>query len=1242
MQFVKNGPDLPERLLQTHEDGRVVFFCGAGISYPARLPGFKGLVKAIYDGLGRVPTTIEQSAIKAGQYDTVIGLLEADIVGNRQVVREQLSKILTPDLSARNATSTHEALLALAKNREGGYRLVTTNFDRIFEAVKTKNSLEIQTFQAPLLPIPKNRWAGLVYLHGLLTPRPTRNDLDRLVVSSGDFGLAYLTERWAARFVTELFRNYVVCFVGYSINDPVLRYMMDALAADRLLGESASEMFAFGSYSKGNKNEQENEWKSKSVTPILYQSHRAHAYLHRTLWAWGETYRDGLLGKERIVIQYARSRPIASTKDDDFLGRMLWALSDHRALPAKRFADFDPLPSLDWLEALSDDRFKHDDLIRFGVTPNSNADKKLAFSLVRRPAPYGRAPWMALMKENHSEGSEWDDVMVQIGRWLARHLDDPKLILWLAKRGGKPQFRFRRLITDALGEHPPRPAMKTLWGLVLSGRVRSYPSYSDLYDWRDRLRHDGLTPTLRLQLRDLLSPRVRLRETHRILDFHNRGASDAPDRVKDLVDWEIVLGTDHVHTALKDLANDPQWQNALPELLSDATALLHDALDLMRELGGVEGRHDLSYIHQPSISDHPQNRHYRDWTALIDLTRDAWLATAARVPERARLEIDRWLTISYPLFRRLVFFTAIATSLIPPREALDWLLIDDHWWLWSVETEREALRLLVTIAPKLDVQSSQILEQAILKGPSREMFRDDVEPEQLQHTMDREVWLLLAKYRGARGEIGADAAIRLNMLSQQYPAWQLADDQRDEFPLWMEDGEDLIKVRVTPKPRRELVQWLRENPKSRHWHDDEWGERCKRDFASTATALLTLAQSGEWFTDRWREALQAWADEKLAKRSWRHMGAVLATAPAEVVMELAHSLSWWLQTVAKFFNSNDGDFFALIRRMLDLYREESINADNDPVFRAIKHPVGQVTEASLRWWYRQSLEDNQGLPDVLKIIFTEICRIDVVSFRHGRLLLATHVITLFRVDREWTKRCLLPIFDWERSHEEARAAWSGFFWSPRLYRPLMETIKDHFLATAQHYADLGEFGEQYATFLTFAALEPGDTFSTSELTLATRSLPADGLQNAAEAVVRALDGTGDQRSEYWRNRVLPYLRFIWPKSRDIVTPTISETIARLCIMALDAFPEALHELKHWLQPLDHPDLVVNLLHEMKLCERFPEAALELLNAVIGDNTQWLPRKLKDCLDTIRTIQPNVEGDTRFQRLHEYLRRHGLY
>jgi hypothetical protein len=45
--FATNGPDIPERLLQAHEEGQVIFFCGAGISYPAGLPGFCGLVDRI-------------------------------------------------------------------------------------------------------------------------------------------------------------------------------------------------------------------------------------------------------------------------------------------------------------------------------------------------------------------------------------------------------------------------------------------------------------------------------------------------------------------------------------------------------------------------------------------------------------------------------------------------------------------------------------------------------------------------------------------------------------------------------------------------------------------------------------------------------------------------------------------------------------------------------------------------------------------------------------------------------------------------------------------------------------------------------------------------------------------------------------------------------------------------------------------------------------------------------------------
>jgi hypothetical protein len=80
------------------------------------------------------------------------------------------------------------------------------------------------------------------------------------------------------------------------------------------------------------------------------------------------------------------------------------------------------------------------------------------------------------------------------------------------------------------------------------------------------------------------------------------------------------------------------------------------------------------------------------------------------------------------------------------------------------------------------------------------------------------------------------------------------------------------------------------------------------------------------------------------------------------------------------------------------------------------------------------------------------------------------LIAIFRVDRPWTEQHLLPLFDWTVNWAEAKAAWEGFLWSPRLHRPLLIAFKSQFLETARHYAELGDHSRQFAAFLTYAAL----------------------------------------------------------------------------------------------------------------------------------------------------------------------------
>lgn len=1274
MQFIGNGPDIPDALLQAHEDGRVVFFCGAGISYPAGLPGFKGLVEKIYQLNGTVPSEIENDALIRLQYDATLDLLERRLPGQHLAMRTALAAALAPNMRKKGATETQAALLRLARSRDGGLRLVTTNFDRLFHKAAKRIDQPFREHAAPMLPIPKNsRWDGLVYLHGLLPDKFDETALSRLVVTSGDFGRAYLTERWAARFVSELFRNYVVCFVGYSINDPVLRYMMDALAADRRLGEVTPQAWALGDCEPGQERLKTVEWEAKGVTPILYQvpagSHD-HSALHETLRHWADIYRDGVLGKERVVINHALARPSASTQQDDFVGRMLWALADKSGLPAKRFAEFNPVPSLDWLlEAFADNRFKHSDLIRFCVSPRDEINEKLRFSLISRPAPYDLAPLMSLASGGLSD-SRWDDVMANLARWLVRHLDDPRLIIWIAQRGGQLHEQWVWLIERQLDHFAslasqgktgelaeirsqapraiPRPLIGKLWGLLLCGLVRSSWHKFDFYRWKGRFKREGLTASVRLELRDVLAPKVALKKPFRM--GNEVDSTSEPVRLRELVDWEVVLAADHVRSTLKG-ESDENWTAVQAELLEDFQQLLRDALDLFRELGEADDVSDRSQWDLPSISAHPQNRGYREWVTLIELLRDAWLALRPIDQARANRIAEAWFDLTYPTFKRLALFAASLDTAIAPELWVNWLLAHDATWLWALNTRREMCRLLVLQGDKLGGGAQQRIEKAIVAGPPREMYRENLEADAWKATAARAVWLRLAKLESSGLKLGRVAAKRLKELSKANPDWRLAEDESDEFLTWMTGTSDphfrsVRDVEVAPRKWRELVEWLRKpQPERRPFYEDTWQEVCRTRFFHSLYALGSLANNGEWPRGRWQEALQAWSEDAMLRRSWKYAAPLVQRMPDAIIQELSHSVTWWLEAASKSIDEHTEVLLDLSRRILELPLEPGTGIRRngepigEPVMEAINHPVGHVAQALINLWFSRNPSDNETLPADLKSLFTRICDVQVERFRHGRVLLAAQLIALFRVDRTWAEQNLLPLLDWRRP-DDARSAWEGFLRSPRLYQPLLNAIKPQFLETASHYADLTEHRQQFAAFLTYAALGPTEGYSVEEFRSAIGSLPQDGLEDAAQALFQALEGAAEQREDYWKNRVEPLWQNIWPKSRDLATPRIADSLARLVIAARSEFRSALYAVRDWLQPLEHPDYIVQLLLESGLCKQYPGDALAFLDMLIADQI-WAPRELVRCLEEIEAADHALGQDPRTLRLREYSRRRDL-
>lgn len=1198
MQLIEGGPSIPESLLQRHADGRVVFFCGAGISLPAGLPNFQKLVEKLYKENRVCPSPLQKKAISDGQYDLALDMLENQVIDGREGVRSKLAGLLEPD-KGRASESVHQDLLTLSKNDAGIVRLVTTNYDRLFEETIEKSGQKIRTFSAPSLPIPKQSWEGIVYLHGLLQEVPDKINLDSLVLSSADFGLAYLTERWAARFASELFKNFTVCFVGYSINDPVLRYMMDALAADRTFGENLPEAYAFCGYSDANEQEDKENWEIKKVIPIFYNDKECHRYFHETLRCWAELHKDGSLGKERFVRDYAINSPKTSTSENDFASRVIWALSDENGGPAKVFSELKPVPSLDWLNPILRDR------------PLSERSTQ---------------------------------VVTYLNSWLIYHLNNPKLLYSLAnKQELFPRLQERiehqvRKIDDFKNKAEvekldeidtkgpdsiPSSFMRNLWGLFFAQKVITSHSPRSLFRWLDKFKVGKPNKALKRELEHLLTPHIFLPAPIQ------ENSSSVEQKLWGSFSPCIALSSNHVFAILEKLKKNQKWQEALPDYFQVFNYLLVDALELMEAIELADESYDPSCLDLPCIGTEQFSALLSDWAALIILTRDAWLALVEVEQERAVLAAELWMIEPYPLFKRLAFFVATQKEVISPKRGLDWLLADNHKWLWSANTRKEAIKLLGHLAQHLAKPDIERLEQAVLVGPSEQINDAILSPYQISY----EIFLRLTQLSRSAESIGEEAAKKLDLLSKQYP--ELKELERN-----VRQGQMVIRpLEPVPTPRtlKQLVEWLKESNQSGKPSYDDWSIRCRDEPEMTIKALCHLAQEDIWPLRSWQIALAAWAvSEEALLCSWSHLAITLTNAPKKEFGCLANEISLWLYGAAGVLNDNGGQFFSLIDRVLS--QEQQTNMVKSCLFKqAINHPVGQVTRALVIWAGREKPTGSASMNDAVKERLTNIIQNGAAGFEFGRLCLAHKLKALYLLEPEWVEEYLLPLFNWERSDYNARMAWTGLLSKNNFRLSLLSLIKNEFLSTATRLDLLGEQQRRkYVSWLAFISIQNGFNFSQEALSEATRALPAKDLASVVRVMAKKIEDTPDKEN-CWHNYILPYIDNIFPTTIDKRSQKLSQQFGRLCIAADGIFPDVYNRVKGWLMPIGNFCCLMYDLKISELCEKYPNEALGFMNKVLDPSDSIHLDSAKSCLDKIGSISPPLRETPEYKKLENHLR-----
>ena len=709
-ELVSGGPKIPVDLMTRADGGDVVFFCGAGISmgHGSKLPGFEELVDYIYADNKMKPDAVEREALHLDQpnknlrrplFDKALGLLERSSRLGHQALRKTVIKRLSKRRTG--ALNVHKALLDLSRT-EQGIRLITTNFDRRF--VQADRSIR-NVDAAPKMPVPKrHNWASLVHLHGRIVPG---RDGSNLVLTAADFGRAYLTDRWASRFVTELFREFTVIFVGYSVSDPVMGYLVDALAAERDQGARIEKAYAFADHdgSPDGIKRARDGWLAKNVAPILYDRANGHSLLEETLIEWARIRSDPFHARSQVALNDITKMPAGP--NDPVVERVLWALDDSVAAEALADApaimDEDDYPKLEqWLEIF--------------------AQRGLLQCVAVEMKPGGtEGPALARLVDSGFEArnpQNVDRTRMHLARWIACHLHVPQVLAWTLRMGGHlhPELRTRvqirlsephayippklRLLWTVLSNKEPEDNRKYLWSAELYGRARSDTEHRQLED--DAI--ESMSPRLVV----LDGPTARLK----FEQYVDRKGGPIPP-IDSCGHLKVAISDgDSRHQVHKILENE----SVLSRHAETLTGYLDQALVLAEEDDDV---YSDSSLYRPSIAAHSQNRHHdpEGLNHLIDLVRDAYLGLAKGDRARAANLLNRWSLSRQPLLRRLVLhaITEDPTSNIQLAKKI--LVSGRRPGIWDIELRREVLRFFRLAGSRLPRTVRTEIVNATLAGP---------------------------------------------------------------------------------------------------------------------------------------------------------------------------------------------------------------------------------------------------------------------------------------------------------------------------------------------------------------------------------------------------------------------------------------------------------------------------------------------------------------------------------------------
>ena len=1257
MRFSHEGPSIPDELLIARDEGRVIFFCGAGVSRArAGLPDFFELARKVIEELGTSSDSPARKIMEeARRIESIVGL--GGLVSADRVLGILEREFLTTDLHGAVAKalkptpnadlSSHRIILDLARWPDGKVRLVTTNFDRLFESCDPN----LRPWIAPRLPSPEHYedFEGIIHLHGCVDQSYAGAEGGGFVVSSADFGRAYLSDGWATEFIQAILNKYVVVFVGYTADDPPVQYLLEALNRGV---ESRQGLYAFQA---GTESDALGKWLHKGVQPIAYNETDHHKSLWEMLTAWATRAKDPDAWYEN-VIALARRGPEALLPYER--GKVAHIVSTYEGM--KKFAASDAPPPAEWLCVF-------DPNIRYGKPRHqfdSNWDEQYfdpfpAYSLDNDPVPANVDPndyyakretpkdvwdcFAATVKDLHNlDNSNFPAFrghwaahvphlphrLARLGIWLAKVCNEPAAVWWMAGQTGlhpdiESDIRLQMERDATSSSTEIRKAWRYIFEAIESPKITPYRRF----ELESSIKTDGWSTTIVRQLAQLCRPRFVVQRSSDRPKPPQRGTEF---RIRDLVHVDVnypellhdfVIPDNYLNFALKEFRKNLEYAVGLETEIGGAGLILLVPIEPDPELQRIS-------FGTPYKISGPLLYYVNLYKRLVPLNIQA-----------ARLERLAW-PVDDPIFTALRIWVAGDQRIVSADEAGEILsgLTDENFW--HSRYERDLLLALSRRWSEFSQLEKIRLGTRLLNGPPQWDAEpaDQYERRRAADSLNCICWL---HSQGCLFEF--DIESESAKLHQLAPEWRpeyakaavASTEPRGGIVTTNTDFDELLNVR--------LGEILDKAKKIREQPDDLLVD--KNPFAGLASARPVMTLSALSLAAK-KDDYPKWAWHILLTQDTRKtdkpkfsalIAARLARLPRPVLAENIHSVCDWLLITGKaILNSFPTHFATLWDQLVSVLQSNPEIAKSGIVrgsrqpdwpFEALNAPVGKLAQVLLN---NSTLDETENFASHWIARINELLSLAGDLRRHALVMFSHHLNWFFGLDPEWTERNLL-IAAQNQNRDDHNAFWAGFLWAgqrpdPDLFNrikpQLLMLTKDSNFATHQNVAGLILSG-----WLNIDGVVQSRSVTDKEM----RDVLISASDDFRGHVLWHLENiTEKQPPDNWSEQLSAFLTQVWPRQKSVKTPLMTAKLCNLALAATAVFPDVIDAILPLVTKLDeHARHGLILLNETV---RDPEKTLALLFAVLPENASIWPYGIDRFLEEIPTQRPLLLNDPRLIEL----------